>query len=151
MHNKPPQNLVTIGSLSAWVKGIHGPWASHHPPSPGFFTLLSSRLKSSKRGKGNPSVQALFNSLLASHLSLSHWTKFHLQGHGQCGRRYRQTWTNCSCYCDRQQLQWFTKSPSSSLEKYLTTDKPGSGMLVSQKRFWLFFRKSRNCLVLLLE
>lgn len=43
--------FLAIGSLSARVQGIHGPWVSHRLPSLGFFTWFSSCLKSSKTGK----------------------------------------------------------------------------------------------------
>lgn len=59
--------------------------------------------------------------------------------------RPRTMWEACtyhSCCCNSLLPQWLMKQPCSSVEKQWTIDKPDSRVLVSQKRFLLFFRKS---------
>lgn len=115
--------FLACGSLSAGVKGMHGPWVSHHPPNPSFFILLAaSCLKSSKRGQ-TPVCKRFSNlCLLHSCHSPAGQRELHLQHQRQCGRRCRHPCTNCSCYCNRLLLQQFIKWPCSSLGKFWTLD-----------------------------
>lgn len=92
--------FLAIGSLSAMVEGMHGPWVSQHPLNPRFFTWLFSCVKSTKRGQTLVCKHFSILSLLHSCYCSTGQSKFHLQGQGKCGRRYRQTCTKYICYCN---------------------------------------------------
>lgn len=134
---------ISCGGENTWVLGLSS------STSPTLLHIVVLCAKSSKRGQ--TVVCKCFSILCWLHTCYGSigQSKFHRQGQGQCGKRYRPACTNYSHYCNSLLLPYFVKQPRSSLEKSLTMGDPDSGMLVSQKWFLIFCRKINSYLALL--